>query len=135
MPYIRSFWTDSTPGIQSAQTRDEGNHPVCAFYEINAVECYEAYGFYRGERYCRDFQQDWDECITGWKQVTSLPVHVSALISLHVLCLPVGQEHRYTLMLLERMKKVASGERPANFDGFWGYKPHPQGIWIRGFRN
>ena len=84
MPYIRSFWTDSTPGIQSAQTRDEGNHPVCAFYEINAVECYEAYGFYRGERYCRDFQQDWDECITGWKQVTSLSLLTPFTLVSHI---------------------------------------------------
>lgn len=68
-PWIRGIFTEIAEGLQCNQTRDAGISPVCANYEMNALECLEAYGYFRGDRYCRDYIEDWDECLKGDKQV------------------------------------------------------------------
>jgi hypothetical protein len=68
-PWVRGLVSEATEGVQCNQQRDAGINPTCANYEMNAIECLEAYGYYRGERYCRDYMEDWDECLAGYKQV------------------------------------------------------------------
>lgn len=70
MPWLRSPLTEMTGHWQSNQYREFGRRHRCANLELNAMECLEAYGYYRGERYCRDFIQDWDECNTMYKAVS-----------------------------------------------------------------
>lgn len=71
MPLFRSTWTETQGHYHNMQIRDKGFMSRCADYELNAAECLEAYGYYRAERYCKDYLDDLEEC--GWarKQVSS----------------------------------------------------------------
>lgn len=40
-----------------------GQKLACSDFELNAVECVEAYGLQRGYHKCRDFLIDYDECL------------------------------------------------------------------------
>ena len=104
MPLYRSMITEQLAQFEHSQHRDVRGMPMCADYELNAAECWEAYGYFRGQRMCKDYFDDWDECCRGNRQ-----------------------HHRENLILLEKLKQVGKGERKLTFDGFWGKLPNPEG--------
>lgn len=82
-PLIKTFWTDLFAGLVSYQT-----HPRCATRELEVVDCMEAYGIYQGQTKCRILMDDFRECVTSTKQ-----------------------NHRINIMIDERDRQVADGER------------------------
>lgn len=71
MPYMRSYFEEYTLAqLNSNQVVENGNGTRCANYELNLMECLEAYGYYRGDRFCKPFYDDLDECRTSRKQVS-----------------------------------------------------------------
>ena len=72
MPVFRSALQERLAGTRTHQSTGGEYKTPCAAYEINALECLEAYGYWRGERACRRFYEDFNECVTATKQV-SLP--------------------------------------------------------------
>ncbi|KAI1290283.1 hypothetical protein HDE_08379 [Halotydeus destructor] len=106
MPFIRSSFTEATGQYTQSQYRYKGNVSKCADLELNAWECMEAYGHYRGERYCHDYMEDLEECFSSRKQ-----------------------RKRIHYMTLERVKQLKAGER--SLSDFWGPKP-PKDSFVKG---
>lgn len=52
-----------------SQFRNGSYVQPCADFEMNYVECMEAYGYPRAEIACRMFQEDLWECTTGYKRM------------------------------------------------------------------
>lgn len=63
-PYFRNPITDFTGGLATAQTGVR-----CAEFEMNLMNCYEAYGYPKGMEVCRAYYDDFEECCTRYKQV------------------------------------------------------------------
>lgn len=61
-PFFRSPLTDFTGGLINAQHYDK-----CGEFEMNMLECIEAYGQDRGRVKCRDLIEDFYECIMQTK--------------------------------------------------------------------
>ncbi|CAG9797531.1 unnamed protein product [Chironomus riparius] len=62
-PFFRSPFTDFTGGLINAQHYDK-----CGQFELDVVECLEAYGQDRGKLKCRDLIEDFNECLTMTKR-------------------------------------------------------------------
>ncbi|KAL7306872.1 NADH dehydrogenase [ubiquinone] iron-sulfur protein 5 [Trichogramma pretiosum] len=43
-------------------------HETCASFEMRMADCLEAYGYINGQKKCRDFIADMQECIINGKQ-------------------------------------------------------------------
>lgn len=52
--YNQQFWTLKMP---------------CSDFQMNSIECVEAYGAVRGRRVCRKYLEDFAECMYNNKQV------------------------------------------------------------------
>lgn len=102
--------------LYEATTMFHGQGPIyngrkepCSDFELNTVECLEAYGAIKGAEKCAKFIEDLNEC-----KHTRLRVM------------------RKMIMQEERMKKVAKGEIP--FEKRWGkpyaYDSHVQGTFF-----
>lgn len=74
MPYVRSFFGEYTAGMIANQWHETGMGTRCANYEMNLYECMEAYGYYRGDRFCKPYFDDLDECRAARRQVI-IPTH------------------------------------------------------------
>ncbi|CAG2115317.1 unnamed protein product [Medioppia subpectinata] len=74
--------------IHATQCQIGNSKPRCAEFQLNAVECLEAYGAKRGRRVCSRYLDDYQECIRGYKQ-----------------------SQRVNEMTKERLKQVMRGER------------------------
>lgn len=61
-PYIKSFLSEVGVNIMSFQ------HSMCADFEINAMECIEYYGAKQGIVACKDWYDDFIECVHKSKQ-------------------------------------------------------------------
>ena len=81
MPLVRSLWSEWTGHNTSNQARDSGMRHRCADYELDAIECLEAYGFWRGERYCKLLLEDWHECTHPYKSVSFTCIALFDLIN------------------------------------------------------
>lgn len=61
-PFFRSPFTDFTGGLINAQHYDK-----CGEFELDMMECVEAYGQDRGKLKCRDLIDDFHECMSKAK--------------------------------------------------------------------
>lgn len=61
-PFFRSPFTDLTGGLINSQ-----HYGRCAEFELNMMECIEAYGQDRGRIKCRDMIDDYQECLSRAK--------------------------------------------------------------------
>lgn len=68
-PFFRSPFTDFTGGLINAQ-----HYGACGEFELDMLECIEAYGQDRGRIKCRDLIDDYHECFTKTKQTARLNV-------------------------------------------------------------
>lgn len=125
MVFLRSVWSEFNGFYENSQFRSRGRLPKCADFELNAFECMEAYGYYRGERYCKTYLDDFEECLTSLKQVrltfAVMKISNPAFLS--------RQMRRVELMQIERYKQVKNGER--GLSDFWGPNP-PRDSYIYG---
>lgn len=64
-PIIRTPFTD-----MGASMFTEQNTPFCKNFEIKYMKCIEAYGKPLGDTKCKDFLEDFSECVTKTKQVS-----------------------------------------------------------------
>jgi NADH dehydrogenase (ubiquinone) Fe-S protein 5 len=62
-PFFRTPITDFSGGLINAQHYDK-----CGQFELDAIECLEAYGQDRGKVKCRDLMEDFHECLTMTKR-------------------------------------------------------------------
>lgn len=62
-PFFRTPFTDFTGGLINAQHYDK-----CGQFELDVIECLEAYGQDRGKLKCRDLIEDFNECLTMTKR-------------------------------------------------------------------
>jgi NADH dehydrogenase (ubiquinone) Fe-S protein 5 len=62
-PFFRTPFTDFTGGLINAQHYDK-----CGQFELDVIECLEAYGQDRGKLKCRDLIEDFNECLTLTKR-------------------------------------------------------------------
>lgn len=69
---FRSELTGITKGYFQQRFRTSGFYNPCIHLELNVSECFEAYGLYRGNRYCRDYLSDWKECAQQPNSVSNL---------------------------------------------------------------
>ena len=69
-PFIRTPFSDLTGGVMTHQCRKE-----CRDFEMNAVECLEAYGAVKGKVKCQDYLDDLKECMFQTKRVVILEIH------------------------------------------------------------
>ncbi|KAJ6647622.1 NADH dehydrogenase [ubiquinone] iron-sulfur protein 5 [Pseudolycoriella hygida] len=63
-PAFRSPFTDLTGCLHNFQ-----GHPQCARFEMNMIDCLEAYGLHMGSKKCKDLIDDFQECASRNKQV------------------------------------------------------------------
>lgn len=63
VPFFRSPFTDLTQTAVNAQHYDK-----CGTFELQMMECMEAYGAVQGKTKCRDIIDDFTECFTQKKQ-------------------------------------------------------------------
>ncbi len=66
---FRSNWTDMWGHSHSGQCQIGNAKPRCAEFQLNAIECLEAYGAHRGRAHCQDFLDDYVECLHAFNQV------------------------------------------------------------------
>src|SRR6266516_2670572 len=66
---FRSNWSEMIGHAHHNQHQYLGTKSRCADFEMNALECMEAYGYYRGIKTCKDYIDDWNECVSSQKQV------------------------------------------------------------------
>lgn len=69
-PFLRSPLTDLTGCIINHQQYDR-----CGTFELNMMECLEAYGLDKGKLRCKDLIEDFQECASKNKQM--MRVYVS----------------------------------------------------------
>jgi NADH dehydrogenase (ubiquinone) Fe-S protein 5 len=62
-PFWRTPFTDFGGGLINAQHYDK-----CGPFELDMMECLEAYGQDRGKIKCRDLIEDFHECLTMTKR-------------------------------------------------------------------
>jgi hypothetical protein len=132
MGISRNFFSEYTGHMINNQSRDSGQRNRCADYELDAAECLEAYGLWRGERYCKFLIEDWMECYNPGKSVSSVVRRSISFLSSNE-CLG-SQTRRHQYFWDERIKQVLSGQR--KFLEFWGEKTDREaygGAW-EGFR-
>lgn len=67
---FRNETTGILHGYFAQKLRTGGVYNRCTHMELNATECVEAYGQYRGHRYCNELYNDWIECVFGKKAVS-----------------------------------------------------------------
>lgn len=63
-PFLRSPLTDVTGCVINHQT-----YGKCAEFEMNMMDCLEAYGVNRGQTKCKDLISDFQECAGTRKQM------------------------------------------------------------------
>ena len=66
---FRSNFVEMFHHLSSAQCQEGNAKPRCGDFQLNAVECLEAYGAKRGRRLCRPYLEDYVECLYSYKQV------------------------------------------------------------------
>lgn len=74
-PFFRSPFTDLTGSLVNAQQYDK-----CGAYEMQVMDCLEAYGTERGKTKCKNLIEDFGECVGMRKQM--LRFYVSSSRSL-----------------------------------------------------
>lgn len=72
-PYLRNPLTDLTGCLVNHQ-----QYGRCGDFEIDMMECLEAYGLEKGRKKCADLIDDFNECHTQRKQL--LRFNVSAVV-------------------------------------------------------
>lgn len=68
-PYIRTGATDLFGQIVNHQQQSQ-----CASFELNMMECLEAYGLDKGRYKCTDMIDDFNECRDKTKQILRIKV-------------------------------------------------------------
>lgn len=68
-PAFRSPITDLTGCLHNFQ-----GHKECAPFEMNMIDCLEAYGMDMGAKKCRDLIEDFQECAGRRKQMQRFEV-------------------------------------------------------------
>lgn len=68
-PYIRTALTDVFGSVVNHQTYHE-----CGPFELNMMECLEAYGLDKGRKNCSDYIDDFNECRMKTKQFLRIRV-------------------------------------------------------------
>lgn len=63
-PFFRSPFTDLTGSLVNAQQYDK-----CGAYEMQVMDCLEAYGTERGKTKCQNLIEDFGECVGMRKQM------------------------------------------------------------------
>ncbi|XP_055694041.1 NADH dehydrogenase [ubiquinone] iron-sulfur protein 5 [Lutzomyia longipalpis] len=63
-PFLRNIFTDITAGIPNCQHYDK-----CGDFEVQMMECLEAYGTDVGRTKCADIISDFQECVLRKKQM------------------------------------------------------------------
>ena len=96
---LRTQWTEMVGYLDNNQYRYKGEKPRCGEMELNALECLESYGWSRGERYCKDYMDDFSECVSQRKTM-----------------------RRIMLMRRERIRQTVNGDRKPS--EYWGYLPN-----------
>lgn len=91
-------WVGDDFLARHSQYRHGSYMAPCADFEMNHVECMEAYGYPRSEIACRMFQEDLLECMTSYKRGIRI--------------------HR---LRSERVRQVLAGER--KFSEYHGTRP------------
>lgn len=71
-PFLRSPLTDMTGCVINHQT-----YGKCAEFEMNMLDCLEAYGVNRGSTQCKDLISDFQECVSMKKQMLRFTVSQS----------------------------------------------------------
>lgn len=71
-PFFRSPLTDFTGGLINSQ-----HYGRCGEFELDMLECIEAYGQDRGKIKCKVLIEDFHECITMTKQTARLDVSLT----------------------------------------------------------
>lgn len=75
-PYIRTPLTDVFGSIINHQ-----QYSKCGPFELNMMECLEAYGLDQGRKKCSDYIDDFNECQDMTKQFLRIRVSIDAFIS------------------------------------------------------
>lgn len=89
MPFpIKGVFHEIHPWISYQGINIDGRRVKCADFEINAVECLEAYGMIKGSSQCRKYIEDLMECQSN-----------------------VLSNYRIKSMFIEKMKQIGKGER------------------------
>lgn len=70
-PFFRSPFTDLTGCVINHQT-----YGKCAEFEMNMMDCLEAYGVNRGVEKCKDLIADFQECAGMKKQILRFTVKI-----------------------------------------------------------
>jgi len=65
-PFLRSPFTDLTGGMFNNQQNPES---LCAKFEMNLLDCIDAYGITKAKTRCADYAEDLKECLHKYKQV------------------------------------------------------------------
>lgn len=73
-PFFRSPFTDMTGTVINHQT-----YGKCAEFEMNMMDCLEAYGMNRGQTKCKDLMEDFQECVGMRKQMLRMVVSIFVL--------------------------------------------------------
>lgn len=74
-PFFRSPLTDMTGCVINHQT-----YGKCAEFEMNMLDCLEAYGVNRGSTKCKDLIADFQECVSMKKQMMRVTVMPFAML-------------------------------------------------------
>lgn len=75
-PVLRSPLTDMTGCIHNFQ-----GHPKCAKFEMNMIDCLEAYGMDMGAKKCALIIEDFQECASRSKQFQRFHVKIMKLLN------------------------------------------------------
>lgn len=73
-PFFRSPFTDLTGSLVNAQQYDK-----CGAYEMQVMDCLEAYGTERGKTKCQNLIEDFGECVGMRKQMLRFYVSSSTI--------------------------------------------------------
>lgn len=69
-PALRTPLTDLTGCLYNFQ-----GHPKCAKFEMNMIDCIEAYGMDMAAKKCQEIIQDFQECASSRKQMQRFEVY------------------------------------------------------------
>lgn len=102
-PFLRIPLTDFTSSLMNMQMYER-----CGNFEMNYIDCLEAYGGERGKTKCKDLLEDLRECCTREKQFLRIKVIPSNIRIIN----------RFSLLMLifqamrdERKRQYEAGER------------------------
>lgn len=103
-PLLRTPLTDLTSCLLNHQ-----HYGKCAQFEMEMVECMEAYGVHQGMKRCKPIMDDFNECVSMNKQIYRIFVSIK--------CYKFFCQHRYCFLFIfqamdvERRRQYKAGER------------------------